>query len=739
MKALKKMTQSIFKQQKKCPPSNHTGGSLRFFLGVVSVLFFIISGIGNIGAQTIIKNIPINYPIDIVIHPVTNLVYVADDTSPSRIHIIDGSTDAVTGNIVLSSGWNALRGQAIDVANNILYVTHHNLSSGNVSVVDLGTNTKLIPELSAGANSHDAAINPVSNKFYIANANSYNVSVFKLDTRVKLSTIYTGPGRALGVAVNTITNRIYVATEGGNAVRVIDGVTDSVTASIGTGYNVNDVAVHEGLDRVYASNRGSSSVSVIDAAANSVIATINVPSGPRGMDINPATGRLYVACTSGYLAIIDVSGNTVAATIYTGSNAHDTEVNRRTGKVYVANLNGGTVTVIQDIAVPSNQSPVADAGPDQTVHPGDLVTLDGSGSYDPDENYPLGYDWTLTQKPVDSQAFISNPDQVNPTITIDEPGDYIITLAVTDNLGASGTPSQVHISTTNSSPLANAGPDQAVTRIGQTVTLDGTQSWDPDGDPITYRWLIIQKPLGSSVSLDDPTAPSPVFVPDIYGDYIIQLLVSDPWTSSGPDQMTVSFENIKPVADAGNNTSCLVGDTVSLDGSSSYDANGDSLNYNWQIVSKPSGSSAQFNDSTQVNPTLQPDLPGEYVINLIVNDGFLDSDPDNIVIAVISVQDAAKHVLQDLSGIILQLPDAVFKNKNMGNTLVKKINEVLLKIDQAEYREAINQLKNDILKKTDGCAQSDSPDKNDWIINCESQAVVYNLIIEALDLLADLQ
>jgi hypothetical protein len=45
-------------------------------------------------------------------------------------------------------------------------------------------------------------------------------------------------------------------------------------------------------------------------------------------------------------------------------------------------------------AVAENILPVADGGDDQTVFVGDVANLDGSGSYDPDKNYPLTYAMT---------------------------------------------------------------------------------------------------------------------------------------------------------------------------------------------------------------------------------------------------------------------------------------------------------------------------------------------------------
>ncbi len=77
-------------------------------------------------------------------------------------------------------------------------------------------------------------------------------------------------------------------------------------------------------------------------------------------------------------------------------------------------------------------------------------------------------------------------------------------------------------------------------------------------------------------------------------------------------------------------------------------------------------------------------------------------------------------------------------NENMQNALTNKINAVMNMIDAGHYAQAINKLENDILQKTDGCAETGAPDKNDWITTCEQQDQIYPLIIEMIDYLEGL-
>ncbi len=72
----------------------------------------------------------------------------------------------------------------------------------------------------------------------------------------------------------------------------------------------------------------------------------------------------------------------------------------------------------------------------------------------------------------------------------------------------------------NSPPVADAGLDRSA-HIGEVVALDGSGSYDPDGDPITYLWHLVSVPAGSTAALSDPTAVNPTFAVDAHGDYVV--------------------------------------------------------------------------------------------------------------------------------------------------------------------------------------------------------------------------
>jgi len=94
-----------------------------------------------------------------------------------------------------------------------------------------------------------------------------------------------------------------------------------------------------------------------------------------------------------------------------------------------------------------------------------------------------------------------------------------------------------------------------------------------------------------------------------------------------------------------------------------------------------------------------------------------------------------EEVLIQAAGTIANLDPESLKNPNSSNALTNKIDAVLAMIDKGQYEQALRILQHDILKKTDGCANTGAHDKNDWIITCEGQGKVYPLIVAAIWLL----
>ncbi|MGC9356789.1 MAG: PKD domain-containing protein, partial [Anaerolineae bacterium] len=115
--------------------------------------------------------------------------------------------------------------------------------------------------------------------------------------------------------------------------------------------------------------------------------------------------------------------------------------------VTASNASGSVMTTT--LVQVTNLAPVADAGPDQEVDPGVIVTLDGSGSTDPDGHLPLDYCWSQTGGlPLVSLDYAST---AAPIFTAPEEDTVLtFTLRVTDTYGlADATPDVVQIRVTD--------------------------------------------------------------------------------------------------------------------------------------------------------------------------------------------------------------------------------------------------------------------------------------------------
>ncbi len=209
---------------------------------------------------------------------------------------------------------------------------------------------------------------------------------------------------------------------------------------------------------------------------------------------------------------------------------------------YIAELDvdNGTNGSAPDRVIVStvDSAPVADAGADRTVSPGDLVQLEGGSSFDVDGD-ALGFSWSLIAAPDGSTAALSASTAVTPTFVADLPGTYEAELVVDDGILWSAA-NTVLVSTENSRPVADAGPDQSA-QVGQRVQLDGSGSSDADGDSLRLTWALIARPMGSTAHFvpGNRSVLRPTLTPDVAGLYVAQLVADDGMAVSLPDSVPI--------------------------------------------------------------------------------------------------------------------------------------------------------------------------------------------------------
>ena len=189
----------------------------------------------------------------------------------------------------------------------------------------------------------------------------------------------------------------------------------------------------------------------------------------------------------------------------------------------------------------TNFPPFAHAGPDATVPEGHTLTLDGSGSNDWEGN-PLTYQWVVQSGPSGSGTVLGTQQRVD--FRPMTPGTYVIQLNVTDGQPNNGFDTMTLTVLDNLAPVARAGLD-VLTVERAAVTLDGSNSTDPEGDPLTYQWTLTSGPSGNNAP-QTSTGATLSFMPDRPGTYVYRLRASDPFGFS-EDVVTISADHLVSV------------------------------------------------------------------------------------------------------------------------------------------------------------------------------------------------
>jgi hypothetical protein len=334
--------------------------------------------------------------------------------------------------------------------------------------------------------------------------------------------------------------------------------------------------------------------------------------------------------------------------------------------------------------VPVNAAPIAEAGPDRLVDEGTEVVLDGTASRDPDGD-PLTFRWRQVSGPPVALSDAASPQPrftapiVDPAVP--PPVRLVFELIVSDGRVESD-PDLVAI-TVNRHPIANAGPDQKVDE-GTTVTLDGTASRDPDGDPLTFRWRQVS---GPPVALSDAASPRPRFTAPVVAPTVpppvtltFELVVADGRLDSAPDLVAITL-NRRPVANAGPDQTVPDGAPVTLDGTRSFDPDGDGITFRW---TQTAGPTVTLVGATTPRPSFTaPNLgPTEaasvrLTFSLLVSDGRMSSAPDTVDVVVhnlIRLDDSRRSG----NRLILNLATNTFEFRadRLGRTFTGTITEI---------------------------------------------------------------
>ncbi|UXH78091.1 PKD domain-containing protein [Roseateles amylovorans] len=304
---------------------------------------------------------------------------------------------------------------------------------------------------------------------------------------------------------------------------------------------------------------------------------------------------------------------------------------------------GGSDTPNQPprVAVLSSGDVRANAASDSMgVSLGGLVRLDAGSSVDPDKD-ALTYSWTLTSKPASSTLAIADAAVQVLEFHPDVLGSYVFSLKVTDARNGQAT-QQVTVVADNTPPtpgavvqvtpvVMQAASSTITTSVGYVVQLDSSSASDPEGAIASRAWTLVSRPNASTATLSSTAAVTTILQPDVLGDYVVKLVVTDAAGAKSEKLTTIRANNRAPTAAIASNATPValptapgfkvpVGTIVTFRGDSSIDADGDALTYLWSLDSRPNGSTASLSSLSAATPAITPDVGGNYVFRLRVTD-----------------------------------------------------------------------------------------------------------------------
>ena len=241
--------------------------------------------------------------------------------------------------------------------------------------------------------------------------------------------------------------------------------------------------------------------------------------------------------------------------------------------------------------------PAAAAGPDMLVAPGEAVTFDGSASAAGDR--PIArYGWDFQDG--------TTATGVRAVHAFERSGHYVVTLRVQDDRpGSCDSSADQLVVDVNAPPVAVAGPPRHAA-TGETVTLDGGQSYDVDGEVVGWEW-----DLGDGTKASGKTVVHAYPAP---GRYTVTLTVRDGagLPNSVASGTALIVVNDPPVAVAGPDRQAAVGELLAFDGSGSTDRDGKLVHYDWDFGDGSLGAG--------VTVQYAYDRPGTYPVTLTVTD-----------------------------------------------------------------------------------------------------------------------
>ena len=357
----------------------------------------------------------IKWPSEIFFSPITNLLYVTDRFS-ATISVVNVTNSNIMNRDKVSSLEDSLgiTTTGFKVSNNPIAVSLNPFTkkmyvgyeaSNKISVYDMNTDT-LIKNVFVGKGMKKIAVNPDTNKIYVANqAAGNNISIIDGDSDIVVDSVNLGNEIPFDLAVDPNGNLVYATSSSSNKIFFIEGNEDQVLDNSTVGnrsniitFNPNrdtlysmsqgwtydaggtgqtfgwdnntlyvlgglfsvdntvqvmnqpfDIAVNPNTDLVYVS--GDNMLSVIDIYTNNLVTNITGFGDRPTLSVNPVTNMIYVANDNDTVFVVNGLSNKVSETIHTSpfpwrNQQHDVDVDPETNLLYLTNVFDNTVSII---------------------------------------------------------------------------------------------------------------------------------------------------------------------------------------------------------------------------------------------------------------------------------------------------------------------------------------------------------------------------------------------------------
>ncbi len=279
-----------------------------------------------------------------------------------------------------------------------------------------------------------------------------------------------------------------------------------------------------------------------------------------------------------------------------------------------------TSVVVGDVG---NTVPVAAIVAPEVGQVGQSVLLDGGTSRDL-EVANLTYSWKqVAGAPVALAA--AGPKAV--TFTPVQAGRYEFQLVVNDGTWDSpAARATILVDSDTSGPARAVLTPHLAANTAETVALDGSASYVPDGSQPTCTWKQIE---GVHVPMAENADCKTSFVPIDPGTYVFELQTASALGAGASARATITVDdplgNAVPLAKVADLDSTIAaGETTQFDGTPSWDPDGKSVNYTWTQISGPR---LTLSDPHAAVLSVTPPLAGLYMFELRVDDGELRSAP----------------------------------------------------------------------------------------------------------------